>query len=201
MIRRLVIPAFAVTVSGCVSVVPPPVTPEGLYRLNSASDVKSGDARIDLPANITIFEPTGSNLLLGNSIVFEDETGALRLLSVAQWSDPVSRQLQSALIDRLTQLTSAGSGLALSDTMGASGEYELQWEVRDLVLKSDEAIVSLRGVVSHFKSGQIKPFDVTVREAYVGKTGEAGVPALITATRQAVDQLARQLPDLMVLSD
>tara|TARA_Y100000052_G_scaffold27554_1_gene36225 strand:- start:7539 stop:8156 length:618 start_codon:yes stop_codon:yes gene_type:complete len=200
MSRRIMIPMFAMTVTGCVSVLPEPVTPDGLYRLTSASDELKGDAPLELPGNITVFEPSGSNLLLSNSIVFEDETGALSLLSTAQWSDPVSRQLQSALIDRLTLRQAPESGLAFNDTVGAEGDFELQWEVRDLVLRSDEAVVSLRGVVSHFRTGQLAPFSVTVRETYSGKAGEAGVPALIEATREAVDELAENLPKLMTLS-
>ena len=192
--RYLLLP---IILAGCVSVLPEPVVPDGLYRLTSATNQIAASEPVSLPASLAVFEPSGSDLLLGRSLVFEEADGALKLLSSAEWSEAASRQFQSAMIDRLSSPGNVDSPAVFSDRFGAVAKYELQWEIRDLVIRDDEAVVSLRGLISQFRSGEVRSFEVTVRESYIGSPGVEGVKALIKGAREAVDGIAVQLPDLM----
>ena len=193
--RYLIIASLAL--SGCVSVLPEPRVPEGLYRLSSGAGEFAETDPVMLPASITVFEPAGAEILLGRSIVYEEPDGSLKLLSSAQWSDSSSRQLQSALLDRLTMNRPDDGAAALSDRLGAIADFELQWEIRDFVIRDSEAVISIRGLVSHFRSGKIRPFDLALSEPYTGDPASAGVKALIKGSRDAVNQIALQLPALM----
>lgn len=193
MKRFLGLTALCVAAAGCVSVLPEQVVPKGLYRLSSASEPESFDVGGQLSESVTIFEPTGSDLLLGKAIVFEDETGALSLIGAAKWSETLSRQLQSTLIDSLSAGSEEAGGYALNDRFGATTPFELQWEVKDLVIRSDEAVVSLRGLVSEFSTGHFTPISVSLTKPYSGKADEAGVSALIAVTREAIGQFGTEL--------
>ena len=190
----LVLPGL---MAGCVSVLPEPVVPEGLYRLTSISRQMPEGGEIFLPGSVMINPPQGSDLLLGRSIVFEEPNGALKLLASAEWSDQMARQLQGALIDRLMFSAAEDSGAVLSDRFGAGGDYELQWEVRDMVIRDTEAVIQLRGTLSRFQNGKSQSFNIQLREPYVGMSDDAGVQALIDVARKAIDELATTVPELM----
>ena len=186
---------LSLAVAGCVSVLPEPVVPKGLYRLSSANSSHGTGEIAPLAQSITIFEPGGSDLLLGKAIVFEDEDGSLSLIAEAKWSDTLSRQLQATLIEALSGVSGDAdqAGYALSDRFGATAPFELQWEVRDLVIQEDEAVVVLNGLVSEFSTGTFKPVSATVRKSYVGSAESAGVAALIDASREAINELGKQV--------
>ena len=67
--RYLLLP---IILAGCVSVLPEPVVPDGLYRLTSATNQIAASEPVSLPASLAVFEPSGSDLLLGRSLVFEE---------------------------------------------------------------------------------------------------------------------------------
>lgn len=186
---------ISVAVAGCVSVLPEPVVPKGLYRLSSSHYSDGASEIAPLAQSITIFQPGGSDLLLGKAIVFEDADGSLSLIAEAKWSDTLSRQLQATLIEVLSGTSdgSGQSGYALSDRFGATTPFELQWEVRDMVIQDNEAVVVLSGLVSEFKTGTFKPVAATVRKPYSGSAESAGVSALIDASREALNELGNQV--------
>ena len=188
---------LAFSLAGCVSVLPEPVVPDALYRFTSTSQPMGG-AAVSLPANIIVFEPEGSSLLLGRSIAFESEDGALSLLSEAEWSESASRLLQSALLDRLSIVAPDSAGVAVDERLTLSAAYELHWTVRDLIIGEENAVMTARVEVLDGGTGRIvgQTF-VTRSETYTGRPDREGTRALIRAARGVVDDIAFQLPGLM----
>ena len=76
MIRKLAtclatgVAAFGL--AACVSVLPEPKVPQGLYRFAAVETV------YDLEASIVVREPEASRLVAGRAIAAEDSSGALR---------------------------------------------------------------------------------------------------------------------------
>ena len=196
--KRLALIGLAPFLLGaCVTVLPEQVTPEGLYRLRPAPE-DAGATPVNLPVNITVYEPEGSTLLLGSSIIFETGDGALSLMKQSQWSDTSSGQLQSLMLERLALTTPDSAGIALSDQSGALTPAELRWQVKDFVVRDGVAIASFRVTVMAARRRQILgQFDVTKEVGYTGKANIEGVQALIKASRGAVDQIALKLPEVM----
>ena len=137
--RTFGVSVLAIALAGCVSVLPEPVVPDSLYRFSSA-DTFSNVSPVHLPASVFVRQPEGATLLLGKNIIFEDEDGGLSLLSSAQWSSSAGSMIQYALLDRLSAGTSSDSAMALGDWVSARADYNLQWHVRDLVVREDDVI-------------------------------------------------------------
>ncbi len=187
--------------AGCVSVLPEPVVPDALYRLNASAYEPSGEP-VKLDYSVTVFEPEGSNLLLGKGIVYESNSGGLSLYKSVQWSDSSSIQLQSLLLDRLAHRTPDSDGMALSDRSAAFTPVEVRWQMRDFVVRDDEAVVSARvTIMTGRKRDVLAQFDVTEVQSYSGKPKEDGVLALIDASHQLVDEIALRLPPIINQSE
>ncbi|MAK59979.1 MAG: hypothetical protein CMK09_03275 [Ponticaulis sp.] len=190
-------PVLAVALAGCVSVLPEPVIPDSLYRFSSA-DTFSNVSPVRLPASVFVPQPEGATLLLGKNIIFEDEDGGLSLLSSAQWSSSAGSMIQYALLDRLSAGTASDGALALGDWVSARADYNLQWHVRDLVVREDDVVASFEVMLINDQTGEVTgKFEVTRRDTYVGKSGEAGVRKLIEVVQGAIDEIASKLPDYM----
>lgn len=184
-------------VSGCVSVLPEPVVPEALYRLQDTMHYTQGQP-ISLPVNITVFEPDGSSLLLSRDIVFEGDNGRLSVVRDAQWSDPASHLLQALLLDRLSVRAENSPGLALSERTTAVNPVEMRWQVRDFMVREDEAVASFRVTLLSGRTRQVLgQFEIRNAVPYTGEPQDAGVLALIDASRGAIDRLAVALPQNM----
>ncbi len=180
--------------AGCVSVLPEQVVPDALYRLNSPVETSSLTP-VSLPYSVTVFEPEGSSLLLGRSVVFEDDRGALSVISFAQWSDPASRQLQSLLIDRLSVRKAGDNGLIIGDKLGAFTETDLKWRVTDFVVRDKEAHVSMQVALLTARSRRVlAQFEVNEVVPFTGKDKDAGILALKQASIAAMNTIASSLP-------
>jgi ABC-type uncharacterized transport system auxiliary subunit len=180
-----------------VSVLPEQVVPDGLYRLSSAT-LKTAASDVSLPADMLITEPDGSTLLLGKAIIYEQPSGALTLLSKAQWGDVASRMMQGLLLDRLAVPGPDSKGRVVSDQLATIAPLELHWRMRDFVVQGERASVALRvTLVSARRRELISQFDIAREVAFNGKPEVAGVEALIEASRLAVNDIALQLPEAL----
>ena len=106
MIRVLMTGLAACSLAACVSVLPEPKVPQGLYRFAPM------ETTYDLDASVLIREPDASRLVAGRAIAAEDSRGALRLVPNVEWTDSSTRLMQT----------------------GASAPYELSWQVTDFTL-------------------------------------------------------------------
>ena len=73
MIRVLMTGLAACSLAACVSVLPEPKVPQGLYRFAPM------ETTYDLDASVLIREPDASRLVAGRAIAAEDSSGAGRV--------------------------------------------------------------------------------------------------------------------------
>ena len=69
-----------------------------------------------------------------------------------------------------------------------------------MVIRKDVAIVSIRGLVSEFSSGEFRPVSAKVSQPYSGSVEADGVQALIEASREAINELSSQLTSAIALT-
>lgn len=125
MIRVLMTGLAAYSLAACVSVLPEPKVPQGLYRFAPM------ETAYDLNASVLIREPDASRLVAGRTIAAEDSSGALRLVPNVEWTDSSTRLMQMAMLDALQ---GQGAGKAIAPETGAPAPYELSWQVTDFTL-------------------------------------------------------------------
>ena len=111
MIRILATGLAACSLAACVSVLPEPKVPEGLYRFAPMETV------YDLEDSVIVREPDASRLVAGRAIASEDSSGALRLVPNVEWTDSSTRLMQMAMLDALQ---GQGAGKAIAPETGAA---------------------------------------------------------------------------------
>jgi cholesterol transport system auxiliary component len=130
MIRSLILALSAATLVACVSILPEPKAPEGLYRFGPM------DAMYRLEASIVVREPEASRLIGGRAIAAEDGDGALHLVRNVEWAESATRMMQMALLDTLG---GGNAGMAVASETGAPTDFELVWRVSDFTLSGTTA--------------------------------------------------------------
>lgn len=122
--------ALAPLLSGCLSVLPEPATPDALYRVEAAQKFDG------LSEHLIVREPEAPRLIAGQGMVSEGADGGLRLVPSVEWSGSATRQIQLAMIDSF-QVGDAGN--ALLPEMGVSAAFELGSQLKTLSLRGNTA--------------------------------------------------------------
>ena len=123
--------AFAsLAIAGCVSVLPEPEVPNGLYRLGSI------EPSAGVKYNLVVREPEGGRVFSGKAMAAIGDDGVLRLIRGVEWAQPASRMLQLGLLDAIG---TDGGGLALDKSTGAPGDLELAWRMSTFALDGTSA--------------------------------------------------------------
>ena len=146
MLRILSVILASVALSACVSVLPKPEPPEGLYRFGAMSE------RLTVDATVSIHEPEASRLFGGRAIASEGSGGALRLVRGVEWADNATRLMQVAMLDALGD---EGQGVAVAFESGVLAEYELVWRVEDFTLAGTLARCSLEATLVDARSRRV----------------------------------------------
>lgn len=182
MIRSLSIAFAAVALSACVSVLPEPEAPDGLYRFGAMTQTYPVDAVV------AVREPEASRLLGGRVIASENTAGALRLVRGVEWADNATRLMQVALLDAVND---AGAGVAVAYESGARADYELVWRIEDFSLAGTQARCSLEGTLVEARSRKVvAQTNVASTAAATGSANEARALALAEAGRSCVARIA-----------
>ncbi len=184
--------AFVLMTSGCVSVLPEPVVPEGLYRMNPGSAPVS--ARLPARGSVLLSEPEGSSLLLGKQIAVESSDGTLSVLKSAQWSDPAARLFLDLMLDTFAASAQSGEGDAVASYTGAYVPYELKLRVKDFAVSATSARAAFSATLLDARTRDvIEQFDIAAVEqtALSGSNGQK-VRALATAASDAASQIAER---------
>lgn len=182
MIRSLSIAFAALSLSACVSVLPEPEAPDGLYRFGAMTETYPVDAVV------AVREPEASRLLGGRVIVSENTAGALRLVRGVEWADNATRLMQVALLDAVND---AGAGVAVAYESGARADYELVWRIEDFSLAGTQARCSLEGTLVEARSRKVvAQTNVASTAAATGFANEARALALAEAGRSCVARIA-----------
>lgn len=179
------VPAFAL-LAACVSVLPEPEAPRGLYSIAPAS------VKASLPANVIIREFEAPELISGTAMIAEDSDGARRLVRSVEWSGRLTREMQMALID---SFDTDGAGTALLPELGVSARFRVIGRVQTLLLRGDAAeCVATVSVADGSARGLVG--QTTVRSGAVALRD--GAPDRAIALRQAAEGCVAQLASATV---
>jgi len=133
-VRCLTTVSALVFLAGCVSVLPEPEVPSGLYRLGDI------DASVSISKNLIIREPEGGRVFGGRALASEGDDGALRLIKGVEWAQSASGMLQAGLLDTFG---TDGGGVAVAKGIGAPGDLELAWRMSDFTVSGVNASCEL----------------------------------------------------------
>lgn len=191
MKRISLILALTMSLSSCISFLPEPEVPAGLYRLGQVSATET----IPVAANVLVRRPEAPRHLAGTDVVAEDEDGVLTVIRDAQWADNMPRLLQTTLLD---YVNSDGAGAALLPQTGSRPNFELVWRISDFHLQGERAVV--RGELTLLDGTTRAPVtQITLQSDRLasGNSAKARVTALAEAgkdfTRQAADFVAKAI--------
>ncbi len=182
MIRSISL-AFAMTaLSACVSVLPEPEIPDGLYRFGAMTETYS------VETVVAVREPEASRLFGGRVIASEDSAGALRLVRGVEWADSATRLMQVAVLDALDD---DGAGVAVALETGARADYELVWRIEDFTLAGTLARCDLEATLVEAATRKVvAQTNVTSSASANASSAESRALALAEAGRACVAQVA-----------
>lgn len=185
MISRTLIILAALSLSACVSVLPEPEMPNGLYRLEPASHSAS------IGRTLVVREPEGARIFSGKEMASEGRDGALRLIRGVEWAQPASRMLQSGLLDSFGH---EGGGLVLAKGTGAPGDIELAWRIKDLTLYEETARCKLELTLLDGRSRKpLHQENVEADASAASSKAEDRAQALKRAAQSCVSQSAEAI--------
>lgn len=176
MLRTLVVGLAALSLSACLSVLPKPEPPDGLYRFGPMV------AQYTLQASLVVREPEASRLFAGRAIAAEDSSGALRLVRGVEWSDRATRQMQAAMLDLLH---GEGEGAAILPGTGAPADYELSWQVTDFTLSGTTGRCRIRATLLDGRSREVLAQYLTSTSAEADGSSNADRARALAAAGQA----------------
>ena len=147
---------LALSLAGCVSVLPEPTAADALYRIDAP------EMRQTLAQNLIIREPEAPQIVAGQALVSEDASGAIRLIPSVEWAGRSTRQLQLALVDSFSV---DGEGAAILPETGASAGFELSSRVQNFELRGSEAVCAISVALLEGRSRRlVEQGEVLVRQ-------------------------------------
>lgn len=182
---RMLTALSALILSGCVSVLPEPEVPNGLYRLGSVAP------NVAIKHNLVVREPEGSRVFSGKAMAAIGDDGALRLIRGVEWAQPASRMLQLGLLDAIG---TEGEGLALDKSTGAPGDLELAWRMSTFALDGETARCALE--LTLLEGRTRRPItQMRIETSMPTSSGRAGdrAAALAEAARSCVQESAEEI--------
>ncbi len=176
---------MASVTTACVSVLPEQPRPEAVYQLAEA------ETRTEIESLVVVREPDAPRLLASRSIVSQSADGGLRVVPGVAWADRLTRMLQVALIDSISP---SGAGMALDDSAGVSGQYELHWRVTDFALKGSEGVCTVQLTLLDGASREpVAQTRASAQAAVSGEGNQARARALAAAGSGCAQQAAEFL--------
>ncbi|MEM9938223.1 MAG: ABC-type transport auxiliary lipoprotein family protein [Pseudomonadota bacterium] len=168
--------------TGCISVLPEPVTPEALYRPQAVSVSPA------LTQSIVVRETESPQIFAGQAMISEDGAGALRLVPQVQWAGRSTRLIQLALTDSFANTVDSA---ALLPEIGVQAPYELTTRIRTLVLRGDEAVCEISAsIISSMDRSVVDQTIVSASSLANTSNNSDRAVALRTATEGCVAEIA-----------
>ena len=193
MIRTVSLALACAALSACVSVLPEPEPPEGLYRFGPMS------RQFPVDATVAVREPEASRLFGGRAIASEDSAGALRFVRGVEWADSATRLMQVAMLDALGD---EGDGVAVAFESGVRADYELVWRVEDFTLSGTVARCRLEATLVDARSRKVvAQTNIVSSTSANGSTNSARALALAEAGRACVGDAGAFVSDKAVMPD
>lgn len=179
---RMLIALAAIILSGCVSVLPEPEVPGGLYRLGDITP------SAEISRDLVVREPEGGRVFSGKAMASIGDDGALRLIRGVEWAQPASRILQIGVLDAISK---DGEGLALAKDTGAPGDLELAWRIAELALDDETARCEVELTLLHGKTREpLYQQRVETSASVSSRRSDDRALALVEAARACVYETA-----------
>ncbi len=185
---RMLTATAALALSGCVSVLPEPEVPKGLYRLGDI------EPSAEISRTLVVREPEGGRVFSGKSMAAIGDDGALRLIRGVEWAQPASRMLQTGLLDAIGN---SGKGFAVAKGTGAPGDLELSWRIADLAMEGTTAHCEMELTLLHGRTRKpLKQERVEASAPSASNRAEARAAALVQAARACVYESAEIISNI-----
>lgn len=169
-------------VSACVSVLPEPVTPEGLYRPQAVPTA------VGLDQSLIIRELESPQIFSGQAMISESESGALKLVPTVEWAGRSTRLIQLALAN---SFSNSDPGAALLPETGLRAPYELASRIRTLALQGDQAVCEISASVISATERSLVSQTIVKASAFADtSSAEDRALALKAATEACVADIA-----------
>ncbi|MEL7548106.1 MAG: ABC-type transport auxiliary lipoprotein family protein [Pseudomonadota bacterium] len=188
----LSLPAI-IGLAACVSVLPEPEAPGGLYSVSAA------DQRVALSDNVVIREFEAPELVGGMAMVAEGPDGARRLVRSVEWSGRLTREMQMALIDSFDP---NATGTALLPELGVSAPYRMVGRIQTLLLRGEVAeCVATVSVTDGAARNLIGQQTVRATARAERDRGPERAQALKAAAESCVQELARATANILDMAE
>ena len=128
---------------GCLSVLPEPEAPEGLYAVSSPT------TDLALAHTVIISEFEAPRIMAGTGLISEADRGGFRLIRSVEWSDRLTRLMQLALVDSFA--SQGEEGVAVLPEAGVLAPYRAAGRIHKLVLRGDVAVCEASLVITDLK--------------------------------------------------
>ena len=143
---KLAAAAGALVLSGCVSVIPSPGSPDALFSVDAVSVGQP------LAANLAVREPESPLIVSGQAMTSKSPAGEIRLLPGAEWAERSTRMLQLAVIDSFAV---EADGAAVLPESGIRVDYEMTSRLQALELRGNVAVCDLTVALVDLRSREI----------------------------------------------
>ena len=179
--------AAALTLGGCVSVLPTPIIPSALISLPADRAVAPADP---LQADVAVYFPEASRAFSGADIAVRDSQ-ELIYLSDVRWADTAPALLQGAVVNSLTK--AGGPGRAAPGQMGAQTDYDLRWRILDMSVSKANGAVHIEVQASILDSGtrrMIAQQTFSAKGSPADGAARARAAALALVAQKTADEVA-----------
>jgi len=185
--KRALILAAALSMSGCISLLPKAPPPPRTFLLNAGEVASVQGQQID--AVIAVAQPTGERALLGEEMAWS--TGEeLAYVGHAQWSGHADGALQALLVETLSR---QHRFRAATRTGEASAQYEIRWEVLNFQVDNASMTARFRADVklTQAPGRQVVTQEIVEATAPVaGRSQTSAAAALTQAAREGAARIA-----------
>lgn len=136
--------AAALTLSGCVSLLPEPAPADTIYRLSAANQgvPQSSDAKV-----IRIDRPNAANIFQGQDVVVSPDGRRLASASQAKWAESIPDMIQNSFVDVLAER----SGLVgVVPSSGARTDTRVHLTIKSFEARFDQGEGNAPMAVVHY---------------------------------------------------
>lgn len=142
--KILFVGAAALTLSGCMSLLPDPAPADTIYRLSAANEgvPQSPDAKV-----IRIDRPKAASILQGQDVIISPDGRRLASAAQAKWAESIPDMIQNSFVDILAER----SGLVgVVPSSGARTDTRVHLTIKSFEARFDQGEMSAPIAVVHY---------------------------------------------------
>ena len=183
--KRSLILAAIIALSGCISLLPKAPPPPRTFMLSAGQVERVQGAPVD--AVIAVARPTGQRALLGVNLVWSsgDE---IAYVGNTQWSAHADDALQALVVETLSRQGRFRAAVRTGETIA---QYEIRWEVLNFQVDNASMTARLRADVSLTQAPGRQVVAHELIEASAPVPGRSQTNAAAALTQAARDAAAR----------